>query len=63
MPLYVTMSLSLANQLINNMTANILTLNYLYGYCSGFGWNRVSFHKTPVGLTQTSQSNGIFDTM
>jgi len=31
--------------------------------CPGFGWDRVNFHKKQVGLTQTSQSNGIFDIM
>ena len=31
--------------------------------CPGFGWDGVSFHKKPVGLTQTSQSNRIFDAM
>jgi len=29
----------------------------------GFGWDRVSFHKKPGGLTQARQSNGIFDSM
>jgi len=31
--------------------------------CPRFGWDRVNFHKKLGGLTQTSQSNGIFDTM
>jgi len=31
--------------------------------CLGFGWDRVNFQKKLVGLTQTSQSNGIFYTM
>ena len=35
--------------------------NCLYP-CPGFGWDRVNFHKKPAGLTQTSQSNGTFDT-
>jgi len=37
--------------------------------CPGFGWDRVNFHKKLEGdtagtrLTQTGQTNGIFDTM
>jgi len=31
--------------------------------CPGFSWDRVNFQEKLVGLTQTCQSNGIFDTM
>jgi len=31
--------------------------------CPGFSWDKVNFHMKLIGLTQTNQSNGIFDTM
>jgi len=47
------------------------TLSYLFrkeesgilAVCPGFVCDRVNFHKQPVGLTQTSQSNSIFKAM
>jgi len=33
------------------------------GCCPGFSWERLNFHKKLAGLTQTSQSDGIFYTM
>jgi len=33
------------------------------GCCPGFGCDRINFHKKPGGLTQTGQSNRIFNSM
>jgi len=37
--------------------------NVMRRHCPGFSWHRVNFPKKLVGLTQTSQSNGLFYTM
>ena len=37
--------------------------NFCLMRCPGFSWDRVNCHKKLAGLTQTSQSNGIFCTM
>jgi len=47
-----------------NETALLCHLTHGAGtWCPGFGWNRVNFHKKPVGLIQTSQPKGIFNIM